>query len=378
MRFLPSFGSLRPRASRGNARSDALRRRTAEHRRPANERTQPWPFAFFQLPLAVFVILHGTTLVHAQDTVTIATGDEGGTIRALGKILDYTGRELTLDTAGNVRKQIPAEKVVGIETQYTPQQQEADARMAQHRFAEAAVLYRQALQAESRSWVRRQIIAQMVWCYRALGQQQQAGETFLVLLRSDPQTPDFDCIPLAWAPRQPDAGLEQAARQWMAREEPAAQLLGASHLLRSPMQAAALERLRQLRTDGDHRVASLTTAQLWRPTLVTADAAQVDGWARLVEQMPEPLRAGPYYLVGIARLRQQQWTPAALTLMRLPILYPRHRRLASEALLETAHALEKLGRRAEAARLYGELIRDYPESEAKAEAEGKRLEVGGQ
>ena len=197
------------------------------------------------------------------------------------------------------------------------------------------------------------------------------------MLRSDPQTLHFDCIPLAWLPRQPSIAVEQTARQWIARQEPAAALLGASHLLTGSSQAAALTKLRELAGSTDRRVAQMAAAQAWRTALATADETQIDAWAAAIEQMPESLAAGPYFVLGRARAQRQQWPQAALALLRVAILYPGQRALAAQSLLDAGRVLERLDQPREAALLYREVIRDYAEETRTAAEAQSRIEALG-
>jgi len=313
----------------------------------------------------------------AQDVIEVASSNnEQGFVRHSGKILDYTGKGLSIELAGQVLRNYPPEQVLRIATDYGRLQREADARFAQGDFRSALALYSQARATEPRAWVRRQITAQMVWCYQALDQWAPAGEEFLVLVRSDPVTIHFDCIPLAWLPAEPDPALEQAARQWLARDDlPVAVLLGASHLLPTGSGPVALARLKSLTTLEDPRVAPLALAQTWRMATVTATPDQLKGWERVVETLPEPLRAGPYCVLGQGWAQRQGWEQAALAWMRLPVLYPRHRRLAMRATLGAGQALETLGRTQQAARLYAELVERYPNTPAEAEARGRLEEL---
>jgi len=339
----------------------------------------PWPAPGGQLIASTLMLLLLAVLASpaaAQDTVVLQVPGQEGTTRVGGRVVEYTGRQLELEIGGSHRRTVPAEQVLRVETHHTAEQTEADALFDERRFAEALARYKQALDREPRTWVRRRIVAQVVWCHRALGQVEQAGETFLVLLSSDPHTLDFDAIPLAWMPGQPSVSLEQAARRWLAREEPAAGLMGASHLLAGSRRLEAQRRLRELSTSSDRRVAMLATAQLWRTAVATVDADAVQRWARLVEQLPDALAVGPYYVLGQAYARLGQWEPAALAMLRAPLVDPRDRPLAARALVDAGRALEQLGRNREAAGLYQEVLRDYPEqTRAAAEAES-RLNAG--
>jgi len=324
-----------------------------------------------QSPFSVAILWLLVVPAAAQDTVTLV-GPSGGRTKVIGRIVDYRGGRLQIEMFGGHRKEIPGEQVLEIDTQYGPEKIEADRLLAAGRFAEALDSYDRARRGESRRWVQRQITAQMVRCYRAIDRPDRAGNEFLGLILEDPNTPYFDCIPLAWMSRQPSPHLEQTARAWLLRDEPAAVLLGASHLLSTAARGDALRRLRNLTLGPDRRIAQLALAQTWRAEIATAGAERIDAWEPLVEKLPEPLAAGPYFVLGQARLRQRQWESAALAMLRVAILYPDQRGLAAEALLEAGRALERLDRTEEALRLYRELVKKYPEQErAVAEAEGR-------
>jgi len=318
--------------------------------------------------------------VAAQDTVYVSSSRSArGYTKLSGRVVDYTGRELRLVIPGTGEQSFPAGEVLRIETQHVRQQVEADAAFAKGEFASALALYREARTAESRVWVRRQITAAMVWCYRALGRPELAAEEFLLLIRSDPQTLHFECIPLAWVPSQPSVVLEQSARQWLTRQEmPAAVLLGASQLMSTALRPAALARLRQLTADPDRRIAQLARAQTWRAAVVTADGEELAGWQTAVEEMPQPLRAGPYYVLGLAWAQRQDWEQAALAFLRVPILYPQHRSIAARSLIDAGQSLERTGGTGQAARLYRELIETYPETRSATEARNRLEELAAQ
>lgn len=313
----------------------------------------------------------------AQDTVTVSTGDGGGYAKHSGRILDYTGRRLQMLTDGDAPRTFPAEKVLHVQTPYGPDQVAADEAFDRGQFDRALALYRRAGTDESRRWVRRRIMARIVWCYRHLDQLDQAGEWFRLLIASDPSTQYFACVPLAWMPRQPAAAVEQAARQWIGDDQPAVVLLGASHLLTGDARshAAAAEKLGQLTTASDRRVALLARAQTWRTATAGAQQQPLDAWSNTIGRMPEALTAGPYFVLGRAHMQREQWEQAALALMRVPILHAGHRRLGAQCLADAGRSLQRLGRTAEALRLYRELIADYPNTPPAAEARGRIQEM---
>ena len=329
------------------------------------------------LVVALFAILLAAgrnAAAQDQDTVYVSTGSAGGHARLGGEILDYRGSGLRIRVAGGHEKLIPAEKILGIETFYIRPHVDANRMFEVGKYGEAVPLYQNALDNnnEPRRWVRRQIMAQLIRCYDALGRPDRAGNGFVALVEEDPETPYFDCLPLAWLPRQASPATEQLARSWTQNKQPAVELLGLSYLLQTSVRQDVLSRLRQLAAGPDRRVAQLAMAQTWRASVATAKIPQLDAWNQAVEQMPERLAAGPYFVLGTAWIQKQQWEKAALALMRLPILYPQQRALAAQALVGAARCMEKLNRKSEALRLYYELMRTYKEQTwAIAEAESR-------
>ncbi len=322
------------------------------------------------------LVLIWVSRAEAEDTVWLASEGGTGRVKLTGRILDYTGRQLRLELSGGRQQDYPAALVRGIETAYGAQQVEAQEAYDRRQFESALQSFRKAMESETRPWVRRQIAAKVVSCYQALGQGQPAAETFLLLVRSDPDTPDFACIPLAWMPKDSVAMVEQAARQWMGRDDlPAAVLLGASHLLSGNQRTAAVARLEQLSNSADARLALLAQSQLWRAHLMTVNPAQVEQWQATLEKLPEDLRAGPYFVIGQARARLQQWDQAATAFLRVPILYGQQRPLAAAALVEAAGCLDRLNRRPEAVGLYREAAEKYGETSAGAEARARLEEL---
>jgi len=340
--------------------------------------TRTWaPPIACTLPAVVAVAVLVAAPVAADDTVHISNARSArGYAEWKGRIVEYAGGELRLRLPSGMERRFPADQVLGIETQYSPRQVEADERFAKNDYASALALYDGARKSEKRRWVQREITAKMVWCCRALGDSESAGREFLMLIQDDPRTPYFSCIPLAWVPSQPPLGLERAAGEWLKREQvPAAVLLGASHLMSTASRPKALDRLNRLATHPDARIALLALAQTWRAAVVTADDRQLADWQATIERMPDPLRAGPYYVLGLARAQRKQWDGAALAWLRVPILYPEHRVLAARSLVEAGRVLEGLGRSEQAARLYDEVVNRYSKTPSEAEARARLEEM---
>jgi len=311
----------------------------------------------------------------ADDTVYLSSpANPQSRAKVTGRITDYNGRELVLIT-GAGEKRYPVAQIADVEADWTPTQLAADELFARREYAAALSKYEEAMRGESRRWVQRRIVAQMIWCLRNVDQYRRAGELFLALLRDDPAILYFPCIPLRWLPAQPAADLDKKSREWLASDMPAAVLIGASHLLSTGDRAAIIKQLEQLASNKDARVASLATALAWNATFASASTKQLSAWEDEIERFPDSVRAGPYFAVGRAFVHHKQPEEAALNLLHVPILYPEDRILAATALFDAGRALEQPGNMDAAIRLYRELLADYPQSRPAVEAQQRLNEV---
>jgi len=328
--------------------------------------------------MAIVLLLSAVQPTSAADVVHFSSPERNSArTRITGEVVDFTGTELRIRVLGGNERKFSAERVIEIETIRTPEQLAGNALLAEGKYHQALAKLRAGLDddKEQRGWVRREIVTQIVRCYQGLGQTTAAGDTFLNLVRSDPSTRSFDCIPLAWLPAATPAELQSAAQNWLSREESnstaaaAARLLGAGHLLSTPNRDAALAELQRLAGSDDLRIAALAKAQLWNAQLAIADDSDIRGWAIAVEQMPEAIRAGPYFVLGRALARRQRFEQAATALLRVAILYPDERELAARSLVEAGACLAQLHQPQEAIALFREVLEQHPESAAAAEAQ---------
>ncbi len=312
----------------------------------------PWMAMLFSCLLLVLI---GDTAKSA-DTVKYIRSAKRSAVTQQGTIIDYTGASLTLELAGGRRVQIPTDKIIAVETVRSDSQRAADRLLLDGHPAQALTLYRRAVRDEQRAWMRRWILADMCRCYAQLGQLPQACDTFLILVHSDPATPWFDAIPLCWTARPVPSDMQQRAESWIESSSAVEQLLAASWLLTiSSQRTRAVAQLQHLTAAPDRRIAGLASAQLWRTSLATATGKEVAQWQAAIDGLPTSLRAGPYYLLGLALARLGRRQDAALALMRIPILFSKQRMLAAEALWTAGQQLERLKQPDEAVRVYREL-----------------------
>ncbi|MDX1944880.1 MAG: hypothetical protein SFU86_05690 [Pirellulaceae bacterium] len=307
----------------------------------------------------------------AQDTViTSSASDPEARLKKQGQILDFTGVELKLRSALGKDETIPAARVVEIQTAWTPAHQQGNAERLAGNLDAAIAAYRQAKRDESRPWAVRQTMAELAGTYLEAGRIDNAGDEFLAIVASDPATPHYDIVPIAWRVPIADAALDARAQQWLeAKQFSAARLLGASWLLAGPQRSVAIAALDELTKNADPRIAGLALIQLWRTKLITARPADVAPWQSQLERMPSEIQATGWYVLGDVLSRQDQPERAALAYLKVPVLFGRQRGMAADALLAAGKQLEKMGRRDEAAGLYREVMRDFGHLAAAREAE---------
>ena len=310
-----------------------------------------------------------------EDVVVVATGADGqGRARRTGRVLEFRGTGLVLQTVTGRKTTIPADKVVDIQTSRTTPHRQGDAAFEQGRYQDAAKHYQAALSGdqEPRGWVRRRILAALVRSEYSTGRPDAALRLFATLLRDDAQSPYFDALPLAWTTSQ------QANRQLVATSlaDPlaAVRLLGASYGLSSTRRDVAVQALEQLTEHADVRIRMLATAQLWRTRIAQSELNDVQQWEPIINRLPPDLRAGPYFVWGQALAAAGQHERAALAQMRARILYPAPPQLSAESLLAAGKSLIELNQTNSATRVLAELITDFPDTRAAAEAQ-QRLEA---
>jgi tetratricopeptide (TPR) repeat protein len=288
-------------------------------------------------------------------------------------VLEFRGTGLVLQTVTGRKTTIPADKVVDIQTSRTTPHRQGDAAFEQDRYQDAAKHYQLALSGdqEQRGWVRRRILAALVRSQHAAGNHDAAGRLFVTLLRDDPASPYFDAIPLAWTTVQ--QAKNQQIAPWLADPLPAVRLLGASYALSSTRRDVAVQALEELTEHADVHIRSLATAQLWRTRIAQSELDDVQQWEPIINRLPPSLRAGPYFAWGQSLATAGQHERAALAQMRVRILYAALPQLSAEALLAAGKSLIELDQMTSATRVLTELIADFPETRAAAEAQ-QRLE----
>ncbi|MEX1224264.1 MAG: hypothetical protein WEA31_06915, partial [Pirellulales bacterium] len=347
----------------------------------AESRWHRIPHSAFRIYASLIVVLSFASILHA-DVVTVAQGPDGRQrLRREGEVMDYTGQHVVLRLPSGRQVEIPTKDVVAVDAQYAPEHRQGDLALAAGRYEEALAHYR-SVQNEQRRWVRRLLGSKVARALHGLGRNAEAGKMFLAVFGDDPGTPYLDAIPLAWtAGDKVDAAT---AADWLAQgNNSAAMLLGASYSIGGEQQGSALRALEALTRDADERIAALAEAQLFRAKLAAASEDQLRRFAAQVDQMPDSIKAGPWYVLGRGYAQQGRHVEGAEALMRVPILFSEQGNLAAESLLASGKLLAAHAEEAEdqqellrtASDLYQEVLIHYADSTAAGEAKQRLAEV---
>ena len=272
--------------------------------------------------------------------------------RRTGEILDYRGDQLTMRSGGR-EITVPAAQIKRIEADWIAPHRQADAAFLAGEFETALVSYRTALKQEPRAWVQRRLLARIIWCQRNTGRIAEAFRNFSRLVGEDTNTPYFDAIPLAWRTSHASPTLQRLGRDWLGSENVSVQrLIAASWLLSTSDRSTSIGVLRQLARNPRQEIADLAKFQLWRTRLVHVKPGDVKRWEQEIESLPEPLRAGPYFLLGQSHASLKNFDEAMLAFLRIPTLFASDARLSQAALFEAARVAESDHHLDEAVLLY--------------------------
>ncbi|MCG6156277.1 signal peptidase II [Rubinisphaera margarita] len=315
---------------------------------------------------------------HAQaDTVVYRSGSLGGRIALNGQILDFNQRQMSFRVKSpDTIKEIPTEDVVAYLADRKEPHQKALEALRDGSFAEADRLLGDALAAEPRMWMQREILASQIEVAVNRGEWLQARLRYDNLLKRDTESRSLDLIPLHWHDEQLTASERSWALETLAAEESIDRLttslwlrnsydrlIACSWLLVSPDQGSKAEKMiRELLYSPVPEIRSLARCQLWRRELLERDL--VDGdlerWERQLIDLSESYRSGPMFVLGRGYERIVQKELASARYLWLTMIDARNVPLTRTATLRTADLLESLGQLERAEQLRQEAASRFP------------------
>ena len=315
------------------------------------------------LSACALCLLLTTSVVFAQqqpvDKVVLQRKGSSSRITRSGIIVDFTGTKLTIRSRKNTSvNTYDADEVVEVRTPQTEQHRKGLKSFARGDIERAVASLELAMIEETRDWVRRDILAMIVRCALRRGDLIAAGSKFLALWQSDPTTRQFKLAPLTWGTRNITAALRSESLGWINLNTEASRLLGARHLLTDERHAArAKNEMNELASSIDLRIRLLARAQLWRLRIREGNLtpSEMKRWQSKIEEMPEDIRGGPFYVLGRGYLVRREYDRAATALLWVPLVYDDDTHLAARACLEAADALREVGQSGQSRALYREV-----------------------
>lgn len=350
-------------------------------------RISPHPLSFVPhhlrglLPIPLLIVA-GLSVVRGEDRIVIQKPGDVAKIIVTGTIEDYTGRELRIALSNMTVKTFAARDIAEVETVQLESHQQGLKAWRAGEIETAREQFAAALQAEKRTWVRRELLALLTRTDLRLGAVADAGNRYVLLVESDPTTAHFFLAPLAWEEGTATAAVVEEVPNWARRRPAAAQLLAASWQLSEAGRRSAAEGvLKTLQRDEDARVRFWATAQLWRVATRQEGLTrgEVELWHRQWEAAPAELRAGPAMALGQAYLRLQDHRMAAACFLWPATVSPHDHHLAARGVYGAALALSRLGEHEEARTLCKELLARFGQTPSARDAQVllKKLSAAG-
>lgn len=328
----------------------------------------------------IVVLIVSAGQAFSQDRITIQQPG-GSRFPVSGVVEDYNGREVIVQIrSGEPPRRYPRHEVVEVVTAYTSHHENGNQLLSRGNPTQAKVEFQTALKEEDRTWVRREILAQIIRCDLWKGDYRAATASFLAIVESDPETLHYGLAPLNWTNQASDSSTKLEARSWIADKSVAAQLIGASHLLFDrEMNSQAETTLKRLARESNIKLLRLSQMQLWRVRSAsgTATPGEVARWEAVIDELSGEMQRGGLYVLGQTLRQQQQPERAAAALLWLPLVYDSDRTLAARACFDAAELVESFGDTAQATNLYGELVFRFGDTPpaAKAEERWKKLRM---
>lgn len=324
--------------------------------------------------LMTCLLFSGLPVAFAQynDEVVKRGSTTGSRITIRCEIVDYNGRHLTArKQTGDQLMQIRSSEVITIRTAQTEAHKDGVKEFDAGRTQAAEALFSEAIKAEPRIWMRRQILTLLIRCALKRDDYTTAGTRFQLLFESDPETTHLNLIPLFWGDAVADGESRTVALSWLKKTDPMARLMGASLLLfDSGHSEAAMDVLNELARTPGEGISQLASWQRRRLRIRSRDVSEFDieHWDSQIEKLKPSLRPGPYFILGQAYQVRQDYEMAAATFLKVPLIHDSENPVSALSLLSAGRALARIGLQKDAAQLYSEILSRYSYAAVAGEA----------
>ncbi len=289
----------------------------------------------------------------------------GETIRLTGVIEDLTADVVELRRSGSRVERLRLQQVTQIQFIKSPDFDRGLVHLQRNELAPALAAFDQALPAEQRIWVQRELQAAAAEALLGMGRKNEVLQRVQKIVETDPATRHVGLLPLVWDSSLPQSERFPATPEGLNAGSRLLQLVTASVLLDSAdYEVQAAEVLTKLRVNSRPHLQELAEAQLWRLRLLHPEQLRkIDTklWSDRVQEFGAAIRSGPEYVLGQAFMQQHDYDSAAIHLMWPATMPTVDQRLIEDSLKAAAIALQKSGRPAEAALARQTLADRFPQ-----------------
>lgn len=313
------------------------------------------------------------TFVHinafAEDIVIYNNSATGRQTKSTGTIENYSRYVLTLKTSSGNILSIKSDSIVEIKAERPALYYEAEQLMNNQDFDQALPLLEQTLTLVSEDWMKYEILARQIECLNALNRVEDAAQRYVQqLVRLDPDSAFYDCVPLVWTSVELTSKTQQLAQNWIRQQNyPYVALLAASLLLTSDKKNEAQRALMVLSKSSDADVAALAQIQLNRLSLTSLPTAQIKNLEMKTDALPKALQYGPRFVLA------QLWSRSSDVDIKTDKTVINYLQCASNpktpvelqarSYYSAGSVLLRAERRDEAFRVFSRLVEKYPDSQ---------------
>lgn len=271
-----------------------------------------------------------------------------------GKIKQLDGSQLVLTGADGRDSTIPSDRVESVRFEWpTHEAAQAMQTFESRKYQEAIDAIENSYRTGVPRWQQRFMISALVRAADALNNPRTAGILFLNLAASSPPDMLYGDMPLCWTVRESNKPLLEKAREWLASDDEAAKLLGASWLLFEAEGSQASAALKELQSSENAAVAAMAVAQSWRLVPPPKSLEQLSGWVAFRDSLIVPLQLGPTEFLADRLMRIGETELAVGQLVRIASQHGDRYHRAANALKTAESILKREGRNDEAERLGG-------------------------
>lgn len=285
------------------------------------------------------------------DQLELKTRGLGRSKKLAGVIEDLAAEAVVFRRNSGTPEVIPLKDIAAIRFQKSAEYEAGLKQLEAFAWSDAVVPLTQALAAEQRPWVIREIRSAIAESDRALGRYEDGIRMVEEILESDPDSRHILMLPLVWDERIPEQQRYAGQVRDLASESEVRRLVAATSLLHRDLQPQAEAVLRSLKRNSRGSMGAIVEMQLWRLQLLRPGELKrlaVEQWQSRLKEFRRELRAPGEFLVGRALAELHEYDRAIPAFLWMPSLAPLDPATTAAALGGAAEAAKHAGRNSEA------------------------------